>query len=137
MIKQVPTDRVQSILTAAALDQILADLDAGTPVSKARIREAIAVARGGLDVPPHYLTDQERASDVIDAVQTAADPLQYARASLDQEFFGNSFLPYEMRRLVAVYLWGTFAERGNPIWKNYLDGTFKYIHLEDLQDDDE
>lgn len=134
MIKQVQTDRIKSVVTAASLDQLLADLDAGIEIPPKVLRKAIADARGGIDIPQHYLTPEERANEVIDAVQAAADPLQYARSALNQDFFSNTFLPHEMRRQVAAYLWARFTSFGNPIWKNYLDGTFKPIHIDDAEE---
>lgn len=136
MIKQAQTDTIKSVLTAATYDRILADLDAGITVSPAQLRKVISEARGGIDIPTSYLSDSERAEVITNAVQGAADQLQYARSALTQDFFANSFLPHEMRRQVAAYLWGQFGERGNPIWKNYLDGTFQYINPVDTEDTD-
>ena len=136
MIKQLAPDRITALQQAVALDQLLADLDAGVRVPKTRLRAVIAIARDSIDIPTSYLSDAERANQVIEAVQTAGDPLQYARARLDQEFFANSFLPHGMRLQVADFLWNNFGVHGNPIWRNYLDGTFKYINPAQLQDDD-
>lgn len=136
MIKQAKTDSVASILTAATLDRLLADLDEGVQIPRAQLRRAIATVRGGIDIPTSYLSDTERAEQVINAVQGAADPLQYARSALTQDFFANVFLPHEMRRQVAASLWSQFGDRGNPIWKNYLDGTFAYINPADAEDAD-
>lgn len=136
MIKQANTNPIRSFLTAASLDRLLADLDAGIDVPKPQLRRAIADARGGIDVPQSYLSASEQADVIIEAVQAAADPLQYARSALTQEFLANTFLPHEVRRQVASFLWGQFGSRGNPIWKNYLDGTFQYINPVDVEDAD-
>ena len=121
---------------AAEIDCLLAELAAGEEVPKERVRKVLAQVRGGLDIPSHYLSDEERADLIINAIQGSDSPLEYARMSCTQDFFGNALLPHGMRQKVAQYLVGTFGARGNPMWQTYLSGTFRFIDPQSLESEE-
>jgi len=59
------------------------------------------------------------------------DPLGYARIQFTQDFLVSDIQP-DFKREVCRLLWSRFGAKGNPIWKNYIDGTFEYIDTKEL-----
>lgn len=118
---------VKGLLASAQIDKIIADLDAGTIRKPKDIRAALEAVRQNMEKPDSYLSPAERAEILVDAVQTAEHPLQFARSNFGQDFLANYVLPSDLRLIVAAFLWNTFGVNGNPIWKHYIDGTFRYI----------
>lgn len=136
MIKKAIVTMVDNMVTAARIDSLIAELDSGKPLDAKNIRKFLKTIRGNLDLPDNHLSDQERADIIIEAVQNNEQPLAYSKNSFTQDFLANHYIPHTVRLLTATFLWQTFGAWGNPIWKNYIEGTFRYIEINEDEEDD-
>lgn len=125
---------VKHVVCAVKVDRLLADLEVGA-ANPDEVKAVLREVRRSFDVPAtSYLNDDEQAELIIAAIQSSDNPLIVARQQMSQDFFANVSLSAAVRKRVASFLVKTFGDRGNPMWQSYLNGTFRYVDVQSLDE---
>lgn len=126
--------QIAEVVGATMLDSLIASVEETTPApADMSLKEALRKVRSTL-IPPNVgkLTLAEKIAVIDDNIMANESPLDYARVMFTQDFLNND-LPYDFKEGVCRLLWKRFGERGNPIWKRYLDGKFVYINVQEIE----